>query len=67
MINRGEAKRIIDNFNGNLGPGSNLLFVRKLFNEGFNDVQIATIISAMNETCHHCWNDSIHCQCWNDE
>lgn len=31
------------------------------------DEQVKQVLQAIDETCHHCWDDEAGCQCWNDE
>jgi hypothetical protein len=34
---------------------------------GLNDEAIAKIIRIFENTCSHCLNAEVGCQCWNDE
>ena len=31
------------------------------------DDEIEMVINAIDNTCHHCWDDGPRCQCWNDD
>lgn len=43
------------------------LFVKQLYNKGFNENDIEDIIEIMESVCQKCWNANPICQCWNDE
>jgi len=42
------------------------LFVKRLRDE-LTDEQISHVLTVLDNTCHHCWDNNIECQCWNDE
>ena len=60
-----QAEKIIREWND--GIDRDVLFIEELKLSGFNLEQIATIIGLIDATCHHCWDASSRCQCWNDE
>ena len=62
------AQQIIENFNREHGyTYADVLFVRLLRQGELSDNQIATVIEALGDICHHCWDALDGCQCSNDE
>jgi hypothetical protein len=47
--------------------GEDCHLVSRLRADGLVDWQIACVIHAIENTCHHCWDAPRGCQCWNDE
>lgn len=58
---------IIEAWNRSNSYSDTSLFTAKLYQQGFTDSQIASILLVMGEVCRHCWDGPRGCQCWNDE
>ncbi len=63
------AELIIRGFNAHysFNPSVDCLFITKLRGLEFSNSQIAQVIMTMEETCSHCWNAGVTCNCMKDE
>lgn len=61
------SDKIIEEWNRKNSYSDTSLFTAKLYQQGFTDNQIASILLVMTGVCHHCWDGPCGCQCWNDE
>jgi len=61
------ADEIITEFNRNHTFNSNdCLFIRRLREVEFSNIQIAAVINILDETCPSCFDSPIGCHCWDD-
>lgn len=49
--------------NHNLTSYDNILLLNKLYEKGFNDIQIGEILEVLDNICVHCWNSEPKCYC----
>lgn len=62
------TKQIIDSFNNQHGyANADTLFIKHLRNGGLTDMQIATVIVAMDTICRDCMDTVKPCNCERDE
>ena len=63
------AKDVIGYFNYEHGDikSRDTLLIQKFKKDGFNEIEIAKIVNAIESTCKHCYDGESGCQCWNDE
>ena len=60
------AHKVIEEFSQNKDYTNEVLFITRLRALGFDIVQIAKVIKAMESVCPTCYNAHSGCKCWND-